>query len=111
MKKIAVLPALLTLGNGICGLAAIAFASKIYPEYPAAGDEVKAADYFRRVAESKSEHTFWPIQYVRSFYFLGKIHEKRGEMEKSREYYRRFVGFWKDGDMDRERVEEAKRKI
>jgi len=79
--------------------------------YLAAGDEVQAADYFRRVAENKSEHTFWPIQYVRSFYFLGKIHEKRGEMDKAREYYRRFVGFWKDGDMDRERVEEAKRKI
>ena len=29
MKKIAVVPALLTLGNGICGFAAIAFASKI----------------------------------------------------------------------------------
>lgn len=29
MKKIAVLPALLTLGNGICGLVAITFASKI----------------------------------------------------------------------------------
>src|ERR1700686_2560213 len=39
VKKIAVLPTLLTLGNGICGLAAIAFASKIYPEHPAAGDE------------------------------------------------------------------------
>lgn len=34
VKKIAVLPTLLTLGNGICGLVAIAFASKIYPELP-----------------------------------------------------------------------------
>ena len=31
MKKIAVLPTLLTLGNGICGFAAIAYASKILP--------------------------------------------------------------------------------
>lgn len=29
MRKIAILPAMLTLGNGICGFAAIAFASKI----------------------------------------------------------------------------------
>ena len=28
MKKIAVLPALLTLGNGVCGFVAIVFASK-----------------------------------------------------------------------------------
>jgi hypothetical protein len=48
--------------------------------------------------------------YVRSFYFLGKIHENRGEMEKAGEYYRRFYEYWKDGDVDRERVEEAKAK-
>ena len=29
MRKIAILPALLTLGNGICGFAAIALASRI----------------------------------------------------------------------------------
>jgi CDP-diacylglycerol--serine O-phosphatidyltransferase len=43
VKKIAVLPALLTLGNGICGFVAIAFASKIYPEHPAASDEANFA--------------------------------------------------------------------
>ncbi len=34
MKKIAILPTLLTLGNGLCGFAAIAFASKITPQEP-----------------------------------------------------------------------------
>ncbi|HWY86187.1 MAG TPA: CDP-diacylglycerol--serine O-phosphatidyltransferase [Gemmataceae bacterium] len=39
MKKIAVVPTLLTLGNGICGFIAIALASKISPaETPAACD-------------------------------------------------------------------------
>lgn len=39
MKKIAVVPTLLTLGNGICGFTAIALASKINPvEPPAACD-------------------------------------------------------------------------
>jgi hypothetical protein len=32
-------------------------------------------------------------------------------MEKAREYYRRFYDYWKDGDMDRERVEEVESKI
>ena len=45
------------------------------------------------------------------FYFLGKIHENQGEMDKAREYYRRFYEYWKDGDMDREQVEEAKKKL
>jgi CDP-diacylglycerol--serine O-phosphatidyltransferase len=34
VKKIAILPTLLTLGNGICGFAAIAYASKIGPTSP-----------------------------------------------------------------------------
>ena len=51
----------------------------------------------------------WPI--VRSFYFLATIHENRGEMETAREYYRHFYEYWKNGDMDRERVEEAKSKL
>ncbi len=79
--------------------------------YLAAGEEEKAAEGFYRITESTTEHIFWPIPYVQSFYFLGKIHENRGELDKAREYYRRFVDFWKDGDMDRKRVEEALSKL
>jgi serine/threonine protein kinase/tetratricopeptide (TPR) repeat protein len=79
--------------------------------YLEAGDESKAAQWFRRITESGYEHIYWPIPYVRSFYFLGKIHENRGEMDKAREYYRRFYDYWTDGDMDRERVEEARKKL
>ncbi|MBI2807220.1 MAG: CDP-diacylglycerol--serine O-phosphatidyltransferase [Planctomycetes bacterium] len=43
MKKIAVLPTLLTLGNGICGLVSIAFASKITPETALAVNEANFA--------------------------------------------------------------------
>jgi tetratricopeptide (TPR) repeat protein len=77
----------------------------------AAGDEQKAMKWFQRITESTTERLWWPIPYVRSFYFLGKIHEDRGAMEKAREYYQRFVDYWGDGDMDRERVEEARKKI
>jgi serine/threonine protein kinase/tetratricopeptide (TPR) repeat protein len=76
-----------------------------------AGRDDNAATYFRRIVESSTERVNWPIPYVRSLYFLGKIEEKRGEREKAREYYRRFVEFWNDGDLDRERVEEAKSRI
>ncbi len=79
--------------------------------YLTAGEEEKAAERFYHITESTTEHIFWPIPYVRSFYFLGKIHENRGELDKAREYYRRFVDFWKDGDMDRKRVEEALSKL
>jgi tetratricopeptide (TPR) repeat protein len=79
--------------------------------YLAAGDGDKAAEWFRRITETTVDRTVWPIPYVRSFYFLGKAHDNRGDMEKAREYYRRFYEYWKDGDMDRERVEEAKSKL
>jgi tetratricopeptide (TPR) repeat protein len=79
--------------------------------YLESGDEANAAQWFQRVAESTNEHIPWPIPYVRSFYFLGKIHENRGEMEEARKYYRRFYEFWRDGDMDREQVEEVERKM
>lgn len=75
------------------------------------GDVDEAATWFRRVSESTTEHVTWPLQYVRSYYFLGKIHEERGESDAAREYYRRFVDFWGDGDLDRERVAEARRKL
>ena len=58
--------------------------------YYAAGYPDRAAEWFERIINSTTERLWWPIPYVRSFYFLGKIHENRGEMEEAREYYRRF---------------------
>ena len=44
MRKIAILPTLLTLGNGICGFAAIALASRIgVPEFPEPADGILQA--------------------------------------------------------------------
>ena len=75
--------------------------------YFAAGEDDRAAEWFERIIDNNVERVAWPIPYVRSFYFLGKIHEKRGDTDEARAYYQRFVDYWKDGDMDRERVEEA----
>jgi tetratricopeptide (TPR) repeat protein len=75
--------------------------------YLEAGQEEEALERFRRVAQTTGAHVHHPIPYVRSFYFLGRIHEKRGEKEKAREHYQRFLKYWRDGDLDRERVIEA----
>jgi tetratricopeptide (TPR) repeat protein len=79
--------------------------------YLSAGESERAAEWFERITESTTERLWEPIPFVRSFYFLGRIYETRGETEKAREYYRRFYDYWKTGDIDRERVEEAKKKI
>lgn len=79
--------------------------------YWAAGNQEEAARWFRRIAESTNERINWPIPYVRSFYFLGKYYEARGQMDEARAYYRRFVDLWKEGDLDRQRVQEAQGKL
>ncbi len=79
--------------------------------YLEAGDDDQAAHWFGRIAEATVERVEWPIYYVRSFYFLGKIHESRGDLGGARRQYQRFVDYWGEGDMDRERVVEAKGKL
>jgi tetratricopeptide (TPR) repeat protein len=79
--------------------------------YLRAGDTAEAGRWFERVAESGVLRANFPIQFIRSLYFLAKIHEEQGEVEKARMYYQRFVDYWKDGDIDRERVEEALSKL
>ncbi len=75
------------------------------------GNEDEALRWFGRIAESAHEHIEWPILYVRSLYFLGTIHESRGEAEKAQTYFRRFVDLWGEGEIDRDRVQEARKKL
>ncbi len=79
--------------------------------YRAAGKDMEAARWYQRVADSGYEHVYSPIPYIRSFYFLGTIAEKQGNGEKARQDHQRFLDYWKNGDIDRERVAEAARKV
>lgn len=72
-------------------------------EQPAA-----AAEQFRRMTESGSQRIYYPHQYVRSFYYLGKIAEQDGDDAAARRNYQRFLDYWGEGELDRERVAEAR---
>ena len=76
-----------------------------------ANKPAEAEPWFQKIATSTYQHNFGGFEYVRSFYYLGRIYDAAGDATKSREAYRRFVGFWKDGDLDRDRVAEAERKL
>ena len=76
----------------------------------AAGRDDEAATRFQLIVD-RSERVYFPIEYVRSLYFLAQIAERRGDRDKAREYYQRFVDHWGNGDVDRERVADARRKI
>ncbi len=73
----------------------------------AAGRAVQAVPWFERVAESGSEHLEQPVPYVRAFYFLGRIHTQRGELSAAGHRFERFLAYWQEGDLDRQRVAEA----
>jgi tetratricopeptide (TPR) repeat protein/TolB-like protein/predicted Ser/Thr protein kinase len=78
--------------------------------YLAQGRDDEAERRFTRLVTG-AERAFFPIDYVRSLYFLGQIAERRGDRDKAKDYYRQFVEYWGNGDIDRDRVADAKAKL
>jgi tetratricopeptide (TPR) repeat protein len=75
--------------------------------YLALGDGERAESWFRKIVDSEYEHLYWPICYVRSMYSLASLHRDRGDPEEARRLYRKFLEYWREGDLDRDHVEEA----
>jgi tetratricopeptide (TPR) repeat protein/TolB-like protein/predicted Ser/Thr protein kinase len=78
--------------------------------YLAQGQDDQADRRFARLV-SGAERVAYPIEYVRSLYFLGQIADRRGDHARAAEYYRQFVGYWGQGDVDRDRVADAQAKL
>jgi tetratricopeptide (TPR) repeat protein len=79
--------------------------------YLSAGRPKEAAPWFQKIVDRDLEHLFQPIPFVRSFYYLGAIRELTGDTAGAKEAYRRFVGYWANGSIDRDHVAEAQRKL
>jgi len=73
----------------------------------AAGNPVQAANLFRAVTEAGSQRAQRPFAYVRAFYYLGKIAAEDGDAAAARRNYQRFLDYWGDGEIDRDKVAEA----
>jgi len=78
--------------------------------YIAAGEDSKAEILLNSILNAGAMRLNFEFVWVRSHYLLAQIHERRGDTGTARELYRQFYELWRDGDIDRERVEEAKRK-
>ena len=74
-----------------------------------AGNRGEAMRWYERIVRSTEERLFEPVCYVRSFYFLGKLHEQRGNNDDAEESFERFLEYWEDGEIDRDRVREVER--
>jgi len=79
--------------------------------YRALGDTQAAEIRYRRITESGVEHLYHPVQYARSHYELARLLEERGDREGARAYYRKFVDFWGNGEIDRDRVADARARL
>lgn len=75
------------------------------------GNYGEAQPWLEKATTTGAERLSAPVSYVRAFYYLGRTYEKQGNGAKAREAYRRFVDYWKNGDLDRDHVTEAQRKI
>ncbi len=78
--------------------------------YLAAGHDAEAEKRFALMT-TRVERALFPVEYARSVYFLGQIAERRGDLARAREYHSQFVKLWGDGDIDRDRVAGARKKL
>jgi serine/threonine protein kinase/tetratricopeptide (TPR) repeat protein/TolB-like protein len=74
----------------------------------ASGDTTEAGALFERITQAGSQRIYYPLEFIRSFYFLGKIAEDGGDVDAARRYYQRFLDYWDNGDIDTDRVEAAR---
>jgi serine/threonine protein kinase/tetratricopeptide (TPR) repeat protein len=74
------------------------------------GNVDAARGQFETIVTAGYLRLFTPIEFVRSHYYLAQIAERSGDPVKAREYYQRFLFYWKDGDIDRDKVAEAIKK-
>ena len=73
--------------------------------------DILTPEGLQRIVDAGRGRVGAPLEFVRSLYLLGQINEQTGDRAKATAYYRRFVQYWGDGDMDRDKIAEAKKKI
>jgi Tfp pilus assembly protein PilF len=79
--------------------------------YLEAGELEQAAEHFRKVLDmALGRHRDGDI-YARCLLGLGRVFERKGEVEPAREQYRRFLDLWGEGDPGLPGVAEARERL
>ena len=74
------------------------------------GNTDAARQHFESIVNAGYMRLYTPLEYVRSHYYLAQIAERAGDTAQARAHYRRFLFYWRDGDIDRGKVAEAIKK-
>lgn len=68
----------------------------------------EAAEVFRAIERTGLPRVNQPQHWIRSLWYLGSYHADNGENESAERYFSRFLEYWGDGELDRDKVAEAR---
>jgi serine/threonine protein kinase/Flp pilus assembly protein TadD len=71
----------------------------------------QGADDIYLIGKIPGEIAYWPVQSVRSRYWLGAAYQEQGENVKAISEYKKFLDTWKDADFNSPEIKDAKARI
>jgi tetratricopeptide (TPR) repeat protein len=75
------------------------------------GDLTKAMETYRAILSLTTGRLQWGDIYARSYYWLGKIHQRNGNSVEAAAHYENFLELWKNADAGMPEVADAKRQL
>ena len=75
------------------------------------GDSDEARKALRAVVDAGPARVMTPLPYVRSLALLAALEEKAGRTADARKLYERYLGYWKNGQIDRAEVARAGQRL
>lgn len=75
------------------------------------GNFEKAQKQYGKIINLTTGRLYWGDIYARSFFWVGKIFQKKGEQEKAIENYEKFLQLWKATDLGLPEIAEAKNQL
>jgi tetratricopeptide (TPR) repeat protein len=79
--------------------------------YLAEGDPAEAAVWFETLIDSGTSRLIMPAAYVRSHFLLAECRKALGDPSNARKHYAKFLEYWGEGELDRDRVEQARSRL
>jgi hypothetical protein len=76
-----------------------------------AGEPEEARKALTAVVGAGPARVMTPVPYVRSLALLASLEEKAGRMTDARRLYERYLGYWKDGQIDCAEVARAGQRL
>lgn len=87
------------------------FSEHLASAYYESGDLERAREEYEKILTFNMGKLYTGDIYARSLYWLGRIYEELGQMDRSVEYYKKFLELWKDADPGLSEVKDARKRL